>query len=45
MTGTDRSRRQHDHDTTTRPDRIEALTRDLHADIDYYAETRRAPDG
>lgn len=38
MTATDRSRRQSTTDHTTRPDRIQALTRDLIADLDYYKD-------
>lgn len=40
MTTTDRTRRQHDIDTTTRPARVEAVTRDLLADLDYYNDTK-----
>lgn len=31
-----RSERQRRHDALTRPERTQALVRDLHADLDYY---------
>lgn len=40
MTAADRSRRQSTADHDGRPERIEAVTRDLNADIDYYADMR-----
>lgn len=41
MTAADRTRRQSTTDHTTRPDRIQAVTRDLIADLDYYTDERR----
>lgn len=38
MTAADRTARQKATDAATKPDRIEALRRDLTADIDYYQE-------
>lgn len=38
MTAADRTRRQSTTDHNTRPDRIQALTRDLAADVDYYQD-------
>jgi hypothetical protein len=40
MTAADRTRRQHDIDHATRPARVEAVTRDLLADLDYYNDTK-----
>lgn len=37
MTAADRSRRQSTTDHAGRPARIEAVTRDLLADVDYYS--------
>ena len=36
LDGTPRSERQRRHDALTRPERTQALVRDLHADLDYY---------
>ncbi|HLV43715.1 MAG TPA: hypothetical protein VKY39_02065 [Aggregatilineales bacterium] len=36
MTAADRTRRQSAADRDGRPERIEAVTRDLLADLDYY---------
>jgi len=38
MTAADRTRRQSTADHAGRPARIEAVTRDLLADLDYYTE-------
>jgi hypothetical protein len=38
MTATDRSRRQSTTDHAGRPARIEAVTRDLRADVEYCME-------
>lgn len=38
MTAADRTRRQSTTDHATRPDRIQAVTRDLIADLDYYQD-------
>lgn len=40
MTAADRSRRQSTADHAGRPARIEAVTRDLLADVDYYSTER-----
>lgn len=40
MTATDRATRQRYTDNTTRPARVEAVTRDLLADLDYYNDTK-----
>jgi hypothetical protein len=42
MTAADRTRRQSTADHTTRPDRIQAVTRDLLADLDYYQDQNRS---
>lgn len=39
MTATNRSIRQQEADRTGREARVEAVTRDLLADVDYYSST------
>lgn len=41
MTATDRTRRQSITDQEGRPARIEAVTRDLRADVEFYTEEER----
>lgn len=38
MTAADRSTRQTLADHTTRPERVEAVTRDLWADVEHYTD-------
>lgn len=45
MTAVDRTRRRRRIDNETRPERIEAVTRDLLADLDYYVSLEGEPDG
>ncbi len=42
MTTADRAARQSTHDNTTRPERVEAVTRDLWADVEHYTDKERA---